>query len=221
VSVINPHTGEATMRRIKAMARMHGAAMLFAVAALAGGGGRAEASFHTFVIDELYSSPDGMVQFVELHEAFGFPGQNFLLGHALTSTQGATTRTYPFPANLPNSATGGKRVLIATPAFASLNIVTPDYIVPAPFLFPNGGRLDYAGVDVFAYPPLPSDGVSSLVRSGAVGANSPTNYAGQTGSIPPPAAPTVVTGIPALDRGALATLAALLVVCTLLIRRFR
>jgi hypothetical protein len=209
------------MRNTGATARTYGAVMFFAVAALAGGSGCAEASFHTFVIDELYSSPDGMVQFVELHEAFGFPGQNFLLGHALTSTQGATTRTYPFPANLPNSATGGKRVLIATPAFASLNIVTPDYIVPAPFLFPNGGRLDYAGVDVFTYPPLPSDGVSSLVRTGAVGTNSPTNYAGQTGSIPPPAGPTVVTPIPVLDRGTLATLAALLVVCTLLIRRFR
>lgn len=206
------------MRNAEATARTRGAAMFFALAALAGGSGCAEASFHTFVIDELHSSPDGMVQFVELHEAFGFPGRNLLLGHALTSTQGATTRTYPFPANLPNSATGGRRVLIATPAFASLNIVTPDYIVPAPFLFPSGGRLDYAGVDLFAYPPLPADGVSSLVRTGAVGANSPTNYAGQTGSIPPAAAPTLVTPIPVLDRGALA---ALLVVFTLLLRRFR
>ncbi|MEO8674487.1 MAG: hypothetical protein ABI569_02850 [Casimicrobiaceae bacterium] len=115
--------------------RMKTVAFLAAAFALAGGG-RAEASFHTLVIDELYSSPDGMVQFVELHEAFGFNGQNFLLGHALTSSQGATTRTYSFPANLPNASTAGKRALIATPAFASLNIVTPDYIVPAPFRCP-------------------------------------------------------------------------------------
>jgi len=209
------------MRMTKTAFRMRTVAVLAAAFALAGGGGHAEASFHTFVIDELYSSPDGMVQFVELHEAFGFNGQNFLMAHALTSSQGATTRTYSLPANLPNASTAGKRVLIATPAFAALNIVTPDYIVPAPFLFPNGGKLDYAGVDVFLYPALPADGVSSLRRTGATGTNSPTNYAGQSGSIPPPALPTIVTPVPGLGREALAVLVALLVISALLIRRAR
>jgi hypothetical protein len=183
-------------------------------------GAPAAASFHTFQIDELYSSPDGSVQFVELHEAFGFDNQEFLAGIKLTSSQGATTRVLTFPGNLPNSSTAGKRVLIGTPAFASLGVVTPDYIVPAPFLFPGGGTLNYGNVDTVVYPPLPGDGKSSVSRTGAVGINSPTNYLGQTGSIAP-AAPAAVPGIPLLDRTGLAILATLLVLATLLTRRFR
>ncbi len=98
--------------------------------------GRGRARFvHTFQISELYSSADGNIQFIELHESLGFDGEQFLAGHALTSKQGATTRTYTFPVNLPNGFTANKRVLIATAGFAALGIVTPDYVVPAPFLF--------------------------------------------------------------------------------------
>ena len=197
--------------------------VLAAAAAIAGSSGPALATFHTFQIDELYSSPDGSVQFVELHEAFGFNGENLLATHTLTSTQGATTRTYTFPIDLPNGVTAGKRVLIATQGFANLGIVTPDYIVPAPFLFPGGGTLNYAGVDILTYPALPGDGVSSLSRSGTVGTNSPTNYAGQTGSIGPAAPPAASSGsgIPTLDRSGLAVLSVVLIVATILIRRFR
>lgn len=172
--------------------------------------------------DELYSSPDGSVQFVELHEAFGFNGENLLTGHPLTSTQGGTTRTYTFPSDLPSAVTAAKRMLIATQGFANLGIVAPDYIVPASFLFPGGGTVNYAGVDVLTYPALPGDGVSSLRRSGTVGTNSPTNLAGQTGSIGPPAPPVAgASGIPALDRSGLAVLSLVLVVATILIRRLR
>ncbi len=184
---------------------------LFGALALAQWPSAAQATFHTFQIDELYSSPDGTVQFVELHEAFGATDQEFLMGQRLTSTQGATTRVYTFPANLPDRLTAGKRVLIATPGFAALGVVTPDYVVPAPFLFPGGGTLNYAAVDSVTYPALPTDGASSLNRSGSAGVNSPTNYAGQTGSIGPPAPPAApTTGIPALGSTSLAVLALLL-----------
>jgi hypothetical protein len=150
----------------------------------------AQASFHTFQIDELYSSPDGSVQFVELHEAAGFAGENFLSGHALTSTQGATTRSFVFPSDLPSSDTAGRRVLIATPAFAAAAGVTPDYVMPAPFLFPDGGAtINYAGVDAVTYSALPADGRSSIDRTGAVAAATPTNFAGQTGVLAPPPPP--------------------------------
>jgi len=181
-------------------------ATTLAAAAFATGAG---ASFHTFQISELYSSPDGNIQFIELHEFLGFNGEQFLAGHALTSKQGATTRTYTFPANLPDGNTANKRVLIATTGFAALGIVTPDYIVPTPFLFPGGGTIDYAGVDVITYPALPTDGVSSLDRLGVVGVNSPTNFAGQTGSIGPPAPPVAATGVPTLDLASLLALSAL------------
>lgn len=189
--------------------------------ALGGWAGTAPASFHTFQINELYSSPDGLVQFVELHEAFGFDGEQFLTAHTLTSTQ-ATTRTYTFPNDLPNGLTAGKYVLIATPGFAALGIVTPDYIVPAPFLFPGGGTLNYAGVDIVTYPALPADGLTSLNRLGATSMNSPTNFAGQTGSIGPPAPPPpVIAGVPTLGAPGLAILALLLFIVTVLIRRNR
>jgi len=209
------------MRKTKASKQPRVVVMIAALAmagAMAGVMAPAGASFHTFQIDELYSSPDGSVQFVELHEAFGFNGQQFLSGITLKSTQGAVTRTLTFPSNLPNASTAGKRVLIGTPAFAALGVVAPDYIVPAPFLFPNGGTLNYGNVDTVAYVALPSDGVNSLSRTGALGVNSPTNYLGQTGSIAP-AGPAVVAGIPLLDRSGLAILATLLVLATLVVRR--
>jgi len=138
----------------------------------------AHGSFHTWRIAELYTDASGSVQFVELHEAFDSNFQDFFAGRALTSSQGTTTRTFTFPANLPNSSTANKRLLVGTQGFANLNVVTPDFIVPGPFLFPGGGTLDFAGVDFVTYPALPTDGVNSLDRGGTIDTNSPTNYAG-------------------------------------------
>ncbi len=183
----------------------------------------ANATFHTFVIEELYSDASGTVQFIELHEASGLNGQDLLAGHTLTSSSGATTRVYTFPTNLPNNLTANKRVLIATQAFANLGIVTPDYIVPAPFLFPGGGTLNYALVDTFAYPALPANGVDALYRTGAVAPDLATNYAGQSGAIlpPPPPPATPAAGIPMLAPPLLALLAALLALGAVVVRRVR
>jgi hypothetical protein len=159
----------------------------------------AKASFHTFQIHELYSSADGSVQFIELKEAFSADGQQFLTGHTLTSSQGSTVRTFTFPVDLPSSLTASKSVLIATPGFAGLAGVTPDYTIPTPFLFPGGGTIDYAGVDSVTYAALPTDGVTSVDRNGAPAANTPTNFAGETGALAPPAPPsTPAIGVPTL-----------------------
>jgi len=182
------------------------------------------ASFHTWRIAELYSSADGTVQFIELHESFGADSQDHFAGQALTSTQGATSRTYSFPTNLPSSTTANKSLLIATSAFAALGVVTPDYIVPAPFLFPTGGTLNFAGVDSVTYPSLPTDGVHSVDRTGAIGINSPTNFAGATGSIaaPPPPPPVAASVVPVLGLPALILMAtSLLVTGSIIARRAR
>jgi hypothetical protein len=204
-------------QRVSAAIRAGAALSLSLLAAAAG------ASFHTFVIDELYSSPDGSLQFVELHESVGANGEDLLAGHSLTSTSGAVTRNYTFPTNLPSALTANKRVLIATQGFANLGIVAPDYIVAAPFLFPGGGTLNYAGVDSFTYAALPGDGVNALYRSGAVAPNVATNFAGQSGSVapapPPPSTP--VLGIPTIASPLLALLSALLVLGAAAVRRFR
>jgi hypothetical protein len=168
----------------------------------------AQASFHTWRIAELYSDATGVVQFVELHEASNADFQDRFAGILLTSQQGSTTRTYTFPTNLPSSSTSNKRLLIATPAFAALGIVTPDYVVSAPFLFVGGGMLDFASVDSVTYSALPTDGVRSLDRSGSAVINSPTNFSGQTGSIAAPSAPPQI--IPTLNWAGLLLLASAL-----------
>ncbi|MFO1352207.1 MAG: hypothetical protein U1F68_16605 [Gammaproteobacteria bacterium] len=142
----------------------------------------APATFHTWRINELYSNADGTVQFIEFHEASGFNGQHLLAGHSLNSIQGGATKTFQFPNNLPNSLTAGRFFLVATQGFADLGIVTPNYIVPAGFLFTDGGTLNFDIVDSVPYTTLPADGVSSVDRNGATAVNSPTNYAGTSGS---------------------------------------
>jgi hypothetical protein len=185
---------------------------VLAAATLAVGG--AQASFHLFGIHEMYSSPDGTVQFVEITESTGSNFESFWAGQTLISTQGATTRSFTFPANLPSTSTANRSVIVATPAFAAAAGITPDFVVPAPFLFPGGGTINYAGVDSVTYAALPTDGVSSIDRNGVQAANSPTNFAGQTGAItpppPPPPAPAPAAAIPALGPPGLGLAAVLL-----------
>jgi len=143
----------------------------------------AQASFHLWSMNELYSNADGTVQFLELTALAG--GQQFIAGHTLTSSSGGNTNTYTFSSNLPGD-TSGRRMLVATQGFAALGIVTPDYVVPNNFFFRNGGTLNFAsGVDTWNHPALPTNN-KSLDRSGAAIVNSPTNFAGQTGRVPAP-----------------------------------
>lgn len=150
----------------------------------------AQASFHTFVINEIFSNADGTIQFIELREAFGASGQNFLGGHNLTSSSGADQKTFTFNVDLPSSATAGKFVLIGTNGFAALGLVTPDYVVPDGFLFRPSGSVNFAGVDAVSYTQLPADGTTSINRNGVQQTNSPRNFAGLTATIP--AAPAAV-----------------------------
>jgi hypothetical protein len=153
------------------------------------------ASFHLFGIVQLYSNADGSIQFVELKEMTGTNGEQFLSGHTLISTQAGTTHALVFPNNLPSSNTANRSVLIATQGFATLGNITPDYTIPAGFLFTNGGTVDYAGVDNMTYAALPTDGVTALNRDGSTGPNQAKNFAGATASVvaPPPSAPATVT----------------------------
>ena len=151
------------------------------------------ASYHTFQIEQLYSNADGTVQFIVLHESLGANGESFWTGKRLTSTHGALTRFYTFANDLPGgsedlygmrpSPTANRRVLVATPGFAALGLVTPDYTIPNGFLATDGGTLNYAGVDSVTYTALPTDGVNALNRSQAPVPNLATNFAGQTASV--------------------------------------
>lgn len=149
----------------------------------------AQAAFHLWTMNELFSNVDGTVQFLELTALS--PGQQFLSGHRLTASSGGTTRTFTFPADLPGD-TSNKRMLIGTQGFAALGVVTPDYVVPNGFFFRNGGSVNFADVEVWNHGTLPSDN-RSINKSGAAAVNSPTNFAGQSGTV------TVTAQPPALN----------------------
>ena len=143
----------------------------------------ASASFHQFRIEQLYSNADGSVQFVVMREGSGADGENAWKNHALTSTHAGVTKVFTFPFNLPSGATAGRRVLIATPGFAALGLVTPNYVIPDGFLATDGGTVGYAGVDQVTYSTLPTDGVHAIDRTGAMIQNVATNFAGVSASV--------------------------------------
>jgi hypothetical protein len=166
----------------------------------------ANATFHLWYINEMYSNADGSVQFVEMKAAAS--GQQFIRGHTIRSTAGGTTHSYTFPTDLPGDSAEGsgdpgygyggyggemvyKTFLIATQGFAAGSTVTPDFVVPNGFLFPAGGTLVFGeGADTLSHGALPSDG-RSMTRDRVITAASPTNFAGVTGAAP--AADTTTT----------------------------
>ncbi len=150
-------------------------------------------SFHEYRLNEFYSNADGSIQYVELLVG-NANGESFWQGHTLVATQGATTHSFTFPSNLPSTSTANRAVLVATQGFANLGLVTPDFIVPAQFLFLASGSVNFAGVSLFNYASLPTDGTHSLAVGNVVGIGSPKNFSGVTAAVstsasPPTAAP--------------------------------
>lgn len=140
----------------------------------------ASATFHLWVLSELYSNADGTVQYIELSTLDN--DQEFVSGFAISASQGASTHTFTIPSDLP-TGTAGHKFLVGTQGFAGLGIVAPDYIVPNGFLFLPNGSVDFAGVDSVTYGALPADGVHAIDRNGNSVVNAPTNFAGASGSI--------------------------------------
>jgi serralysin len=157
---------------------------------------------HLWEFGELYSNADGTVQFIEL--VSDVSGENGLSIMFIRSTNGGVD--YHFSMNVVGD-TMNKHVLIATAAFASQpGAVTPDYILPDGFLRSGGdtlslwneaqpgggpyGSLPTLKWDTYTYAAgaIPTDGTNSLNRDHTTittALNSPTNFAGQTGSVTP------------------------------------
>ena len=142
----------------------------------------AHATFHRWKFDEVFSNADGSVQFIELTNAFDL--EQFVSGHPLTSTTHTVTPSTNLPAV--NNMTAGHHMLFATAGFGTLaGGVTPDYLIPANFFNPAGDTLNWAGgFDIETFDVVPTDGVHSLTLPGTLTAvNSPTNFAGDAGSV--------------------------------------
>lgn len=163
----------------------------------------AHATFHLWSVNELYSSADGSVQFIEFFTSSSF--QELLAGHAVTCSGPLGTSTFNFPSNLP-SGTANKTFIVGTANLASIpGGVKPDYVFTnsTPFLFLNAGETNTVMIvgtltTPATYTNLPTDGVKSLIRTGSgssfatIVTNSPKNYLGQSNSIVPSAFSSVV-----------------------------
>jgi hypothetical protein len=173
--------------------------VIMALAAAAAVAAPAPGASHLWRIKEIFSTPDGSVQFIELKECCGGPAENFMQGKWIKSL--ATNHQYNFPANVPGN-TANKHLLLGTAAFAALpGAPTPDFIIPAGFFNPADDFLEYYVYESdFNFPAgaLPTDGLHALVcstpgavscASFSVAVNSPTNYKGETGQITVPCDP--------------------------------
>ena len=153
------------------------------------------AAFHSWEVAEVYSNPDGTVQFIELRALVG--GQQNLgsFSASVTSTNSSGSTTFTCTTNLPSDS-ANKTCLLGTAALASTpGGVAPNYIIPNGFVrTPVGGGNaavifnPNSGASV-VYASLPTDGDSALLRSGTstitVPTNSPRNFFNQSNAIVP------------------------------------
>jgi hypothetical protein len=165
------------------------ASHLVALVLLLAASSAAQATFHMYRIQQLFTNADGTIQFVVLRECCGTDGEHMWNGLTLRATPGGT---FTFPSNLPSGETAFTSVLIATQGFANLGLIQPDFVMPDNFLPIGGGSLNYAGVSQVNFGPMPTDG-RALAANGAIVPNLATNFAGQTASVgATPAAATAV-----------------------------
>ena len=191
-----------------------------AIGLLAGIAESALAGQHTWDVNEVFSNADGSIQFVELREANGTPGETGLPSQQISSTvQGESFFIGGGPLTPPTS---NKFFLIATPGFAALpGAPTPDSIIPAaniPFFATSGDTVVYSVYDSWNFGAVPTDGVNSLKRLGGPPENSPTNYAGQTGQVD---AGSPAPSVPALNGLGIGLVAGVLLLAGIAIARRR
>jgi serralysin len=151
------------------------------------------AGVHTWDVNEVFSNADGSVQFVELWESAGGAGEVGVPGQTLSSI----ARSFTITGAVLAPPASNKFYLLATAEFAALpGAPVPDAIIPPgpptniAFFDIAGDTVAFGGFDNWAFGAVPTNGTDSLDRFLGVGANSPTNYAGDTGSVAaPPSVP--------------------------------
>lgn len=141
------------------------------------------AAFHFWNLSEVFTNSSGTLQFIEL---IGLAdGQNIVGGQQIgvNNVAGTTTNTFTLPAgNLPPN-TVNRNLLFGTAGLQAAGGPAPDYIIPNNFLFSGGGTINFFGQNSGPYSALPTDGVSSRIWGAGNAANSPTNFAGQSGVV--------------------------------------
>jgi len=147
----------------------------------------AQALFHLWKINEVFSSEDETVQFVELFDGSDFEDQ--IGGHQVHVRAGSTTLdSFTFPEHLDTTDTGGRTLLLATQGFEALAGVAPDYEIDAGFIdLAQATGVAFESFDELPLAGLPTDGRSSLNRNPGgvplVADATPRNFAGVEGAI--------------------------------------
>ena len=155
----------------------------------------ASAGVHLWKIQEVFSDPSGTIQFVEVCAGPDSSGEWYVGGHSLTSGSHSYTVTSNVSGNTYN-----KTILFATAGFAALpGAPTPDHIIADNFFSTSGDTISFIDSRSFGSGVLPTNGIDSLnFTSGGytTGANSPRNYAEDSGSVNAAPLPPVPDGGP-------------------------
>jgi hypothetical protein len=156
----------------------------------------AQANFHLFALDQLYSNQTGEIEFIVVHEYQNRNDQQVLSGSQFASLFSAASHghatgdvtTYLVPNDLASNQTAGKRFLLSSQGFADLGIITPDYVFPNRFMASAAGTLSlYADLAAFRSHHLSRAAAGlAATRYTATEArqNMAINFAGQTASVP-------------------------------------
>ena len=175
----------------------------------------AQAASHLWRFSEFYSSPDRTIQFIEMQEIGGSSGE-INIGNRWFHTDSYNVDMSDLLGSNLVGDTANKKFLVGTQSYAALpNVPTPDYVIPDGAINPSGDTIVWWLYQTKDIPlgTMPSDGILSISvidpaspTSGfTVGVNSPTNFAGDTGSV------MLAPQVPALGSGGRGLLLGLLV----------
>jgi hypothetical protein len=174
--------------RNRGSSRRPGIACAALVLAVVGSATAAHAGAHSWRVSEVFSNADGSIWFVELWEYNGGMSEPGIAGANIVSIN--TTNFIDIANNVAGN-TANRFVLFGNSAFAALPGAPPlNQEVPgnAFFSFAAGERLRYtfSGMSFDLVLPaggLPTDGINSFQLGVGVAPNTPTNYAGTSGSV--------------------------------------
>jgi hypothetical protein len=166
-------------------------AFVAALASLVGSPSSAQAGSHLWRFSEFYSSPDRTVQFIEMQEIGGSDNETDISSHWYQTTTYNLDHSEMLGSDLP-FGTANKKFLVGSESYAALSDVpTPDYVIADGAIDPTGDVVIWWFYQTILIPPgvMPSDGINSITvvdpvaPTYSVGVNSPTNFAGETGSV--------------------------------------
>jgi hypothetical protein len=156
----------------------------------------AVAASHLWRFSEFYSSPDRSVQFIEMQEIQGSVNEWAIGNHWYRTNGYNLDQSDLLGVDLPHVSTANKKFLVGTQSYAALpGVPAPDYVLPDGIIDPSGDTVVWWFYQTIEIPPgvMPSNGVDSIsvvnpANPGvppvySVATNSPTNFAGQTGTV--------------------------------------